>query len=835
MKSEHNPNMGASVIIKALLAAKCASATSAPPTHSNSLKNAVSAIPSLLPIDQCLPSTLLQPLPLSSETYAMMMAMNVRGGAARPNFFKRPREKDGEDTHLLQEMNDSYIENDHDIDEGRMEMMGEEGYEYEYMEYEVEDDGGDGKSDFFEYDKSNQESDELLVVEADGDPRDNDIFDDWSGGTPSTVPSAITAEDVDQARSDEKDRFAENAVEKNEKENIEVRNSNSGEAFFVNSLEDQNEQADRMSFWGKAMMMFNTNLDNDSEYEEEMVEGNSIINVQKKQSNQQDGGFEEESEDVGNEAVAATEVQEEATMEEILGGNHILNERPLSEPYDYESEGSEDLDAVQTESAKNRDDTSEQKQNNLAENTKPKTLRWRKNRGSLGRTQKKKRLGVMPTPVRKTSSSFISPWVYKISSILQEPRSMASHSSSRGPTVYSDGLSSVSNAVSNVIQPVGNIVQSIFLGVASLISNWVAMLYSFLLAIFNSFCDVLLGDGYYSHGLLGNILPSSTMAVAVYSAVLLGMLAVVVARQNAQETVFDASKNSKAADLFPKWLIRNKERRPSSEIDVDGEFEEDIVVNEPPTVEEELEFLESFSSKNPSLKKRISRTLIPAAKNSLEKSKKKNRSWPKIPRGQWQNRKSNRSIKKPFWKRRSGSSSALTVVEPRQPPLNQQIKSLQNQLNSSEQERASLQSSVERLQHQLERSRQETRSLMNQNRWLEKQTSKADQIMSRAVEVERRKANEEVVKVRDSVKDILDREKRMMRGGFPFSRNAIEETVGEIANVGGSRWNQNRVDSSGVLQGGQQSNRAEVLSDRDANVDAEEYYDQDWAGFGRKN
>lgn len=824
---QHNTKMGASVIIKALLAAKYASAASAPPTRSNSLQNAVRTIPSLLPIDQSLPSTLLKPMPVSSESDAMMMAMNARGGAARPSFFKRPREKDGEDAHFLQEMNDRYIENDPDIDEGGVEMIGEEGYEYEYVEYEVEDDGGDGNSDFFEYDKSNQESDERLVVKVDEDPRGNDIFDDRSGGMPSTVPSAITTEDLDEVRSDEEDRFAENTVEENEEEKIKVRNSDFVEEVFAHSLEHQNEQADRRSFWGKAKMMFNSNLDDD-EYEEEMVEGNSIINVQKKQWNQHDDGFEEESEDVGNEAVAAMEGQEEATMEEILGGNQMINETPSSESYDYESGGSEDLDAVQTESDKNRDYTSEQKQSKLAKNTKPKTLRWRNNRGSLGRTQKTKRLGVMPSPVRKTSSSFISPLVYKISSILQEPRSMA-------PTVYFDGLSSVSNAVSHVIQTVGNLIHSLVLGVASLISNWVAMLYSFLIATFNSVCDVLLGDGYYSHGLLGNILPSSTMAVAVYSTVLLGILAVVVARQHAQETVFDASKNSKAADLFPKWLIRNKERRPSSEIDVDGEFEEDIVVNEPPTVEEELEFLETFSSKNPSLKKRISRTLIPAAKNSLEKSKKKNRSWPRIPRGQWQNRKSNWSIKKPFWKRRSGSSSALTVVEPRQPPLNQQIKSLQNQLNSSEQERASLQSSVERLQHQLERSRHETRSLMNQNRWLEKQTSKADQIMSRALEVERRKANEEVVKVRDSVKDILDRERRMMRGGFPLSRNAIEETVGEIANVGGNRWNQNRVDSSGVLQVGQQSNRAEILSDRDASVDAEEYYDQDWAGFGRKN
>ncbi len=104
--------------------------------------------------------------------------------------------------------------------------------------------------------------------------------------------------------------------------------------------------------------------------------------------------------------------------------------------------------------------------------------------------------------------------------------------------------------------------------------------------------------------------------------------------------------------------------------------------------------------------------------------------------------------------------------------------------------------------------------------------------MSRALEVERRKANEEVVKVRDSVRDILDKERRMMRGGFPVGRNTIDVTV---ANTGGSKWSQNRVDSRAVLQGGLQPIGAEALSDGDSLVDAEEYYDGNWAGYDRKN
>ncbi|KAL7468064.1 hypothetical protein ACHAXS_008288 [Conticribra weissflogii] len=811
--------MGASVIIKALLAAKCASATYAPSTTSNSLKNAVKNSQSSLLNDQCLPSTLLQPLPLPSESDAMMIAMNTRGGADRPNFFKMPLENDGEDANILQGGNDEYIENDHDSDEAGIEVAGEEGYEYEYVDYEVEVDEGDGNGDIYEYDKFSEESDEILMG-AEYDSRGNDDFNESNEGIPSKFPSAMTTEDVDETLSDDKD-FVENAAEENENE-IAVRYSETEEISFNPFLDNRNEQPDSKSFWDKAKMIFNTNTDDDDEYEED----NSIVNVQNKRSNQYDNGYGDESDDMENKAVAVM-VQEEATMEDAI------KERSMPEPYEYETQDGEDLDAVKADSVENRNDNREQKQNKVAKNTTTNTQRSRRKRGFLGRTQRKKRFGGLSPPGGKTKSSFVSPLVYKISSILQEPRSMTSHSSSRGPTVYSDSLSTVSNAVSYVIQPIGNMIQSIVLGFVSLISNWAAMVYSLLLAAFNSVCDVLIGDGYYSHGLLGNLLPSSNMAAAVYSALLLGMLAFVMARQHAQENVFDANKNSKAADLFPKWLIRNKERRPTSESDGDGEYEEETVVNEPPTVEEELEFLETFSSKNPSLKKRISRTLIPAAKNSFEKSKKKRMwPWPRISRGQWQNRQSNWSMKMPFWKRRSGPSSALTIVETRQPPLNQQIKSLQNQLNLSEQERESLQSSVERLQHQLERARHESRSLMNQNRWLEKQTSKADQIMSRALEVERRKANEEVVKVRDSVRDILDKERRMMRGGFPVGRNTIDVTV---ANTGGSKWSQNRVDSSAVLQGGQQPIGAEALSDGDSLVDAEEYYDRNWAGYDRKN
>ena len=82
----------------------------------------------------------------------------------------------------------------------------------------------------------------------------------------------------------------------------------------------------------------------------------------------------------------------------------------------------------------------------------------------------------------------------------------------------------------------------------------------------------------------------------------------------------------------------------------------------------------------------------------------------------------------------------------------------------SEQERAILQQDVQRLQQKLNKANHDARTIKNENKWLEKQTSHADRILTNAVEVERRKANEELRRVRESTKGVLERERMLMRG-----------------------------------------------------------------------
>jgi uncharacterized protein YbaP (TraB family) len=79
-------------------------------------------------------------------------------------------------------------------------------------------------------------------------------------------------------------------------------------------------------------------------------------------------------------------------------------------------------------------------------------------------------------------------------------------------------------------------------------------------------------------------------------------------------------------------------------------------------------------------------------------------------------------------------------VQNQQPASTQQISRLQGQLAKAEHERELLQSDVQRLQNRLQKAHHDARSLVNQNKWLEKQQSRADRILMKAVEVERRKA-----------------------------------------------------------------------------------------------
>lgn len=83
---------------------------------------------------------------------------------------------------------------------------------------------------------------------------------------------------------------------------------------------------------------------------------------------------------------------------------------------------------------------------------------------------------------------------------------------------------------------------------------------------------------------------------------------------------------------------------------------------------------------------------------------------------------------------------------------------------------------VQRLQHKLQKTQNDARSIISQNKWLEKQTSKADQILAKAVEVERRKANDEMGRVRDSMKGVLERERMLMRGRIAGGGSSSERS-----------------------------------------------------------
>jgi len=219
-----------------------------------------------------------------------------------------------------------------------------------------------------------------------------------------------------------------------------------------------------------------------------------------------------------------------------------------------------------------------------------------------------------------------------------------------------------------------------------------------------------------------------------------------------------------------------------------------------------LEFLNrKFDPANPSSKDRITEAIV-AKQNRFTLSSlrgrvgggdnDRDRNRPKSRRGQRQF--TIKSIQT-WWKERP-SSQSIAIIEPqhlannnnhhqnqqqqlqRQLPVGQEMKRLQKQLHASEQERAILQQDVQRLQHKLQKAQRDARSIVMQNKWLEKQTSQADQILTKAVEVERRKANDEMGRVRESMKGVLERERMLMRGrmagGSSSERGGRDVVVG---------------------------------------------------------
>jgi regulator of replication initiation timing len=170
-----------------------------------------------------------------------------------------------------------------------------------------------------------------------------------------------------------------------------------------------------------------------------------------------------------------------------------------------------------------------------------------------------------------------------------------------------------------------------------------------------------------------------------------------------------------------RFLRRQKVDGISDQTIEEDEYDSDDSI-EPPSTEEELEFLGSFKAANPTSRERISKTIAGG----------RSRRWGfKSQNPAKQRQRSIKSIQK-WWRQRP--STSVTIIEPKhvhnqQPmPSSQRISQLQNQLAQSEQERAVLQLDVQRLQQRLQKAHHDARAIVAKNEWLEKQQSKGEKI-----------------------------------------------------------------------------------------------------------
>jgi len=263
------------------------------------------------------------------------------------------------------------------------------------------------------------------------------------------------------------------------------------------------------------------------------------------------------------------------------------------------------------------------------------------------------------------------------------------------------------------------------------------------------------------------------------------------------------------------WLGRGRRSNIIEDDDDDEEEEDDFVANphfslEPPTVDEELQFLSrTFKSANPTTKQRISETITTSSQGFLRRltnnRRSRERSSHKSPKRQ--RKMTVKSIQK-WWKRDPNminGGQPINIIKRSSSSNNNKnpsINQLQNHLHKSEQERLQLQNDIQKLQLRLQKAHADARNIASQNKWLEKQTSRADQILSRAVEVERKKANEEVERVRGEMKGLLERERLIMRGNSTYPNGVGTGGGGGRRMIGGGNdVDLNRSPNKRVLDG----------------------------------
>lgn len=415
--------------------------------------------------------------------------------------------------------------------------------------------------------------------------------------------------------------------------------------------------------------------------------------------------------------------------EVYLKENEYENNRNVEEVVDYDEYSSDlyETPIPNVKAAKSQPNFVTRK---ASKTSKENTSRWRVYPSQMAQKKHKK----MKQWRHKASSnaSFISLPFYSGGS----PRSLASRFYN-GKTLTSHWLSSLSATLAVVIQ-------TITCNVASTMSRWIST--SWLL-VCNTFDLLWYGpvDGVTTTGIATregglSCLLMSAPVIAMSSVVILGMLSLLISR---------------------RWSETSSDDCPIKEKGVRTDDDEDEY---DPSVDEELQFLHrDFDAANPSSKERIAKSITKSKRLLSKLGRGDDR--PKSRRGQRQF--TIKSIQT-WWKERP-SQQTIAIIEPQhlrnqQQPLGHEISRLQKQLAVSEQERAILRQDVQHLQDKLQRVQHEARTIISQNQRLGKEASLADQILSRAVQVERRKSNDELSKVRESMKGTLERERMLMRG-----------------------------------------------------------------------
>ncbi len=358
---------------------------------------------------------------------------------------------------------------------------------------------------------------------------------------------------------------------------------------------------------------------------------------------------------------------------------------------------------------------------------------------------------------------------------------------SKTTSILSEYLSTLSKFIMTLLVPIGSSLKSLAIYTYSTISHWIMQSVQLLRDVLDMIwygpaIDGITTTGVMSrYGGLQGILFGSTLSMVVTAVVGVGLISWMV-NAALSSSSDDVDRSSGSGKLFRPWTWLRFGRRFNNMEDDDEDEEDDMDSNphfslEPPTVDEELEFISrTFKSANPTSKQRISETIATSNQGPFHR-------WTNRRRGSCGEQQSEsprrqrkltiKSIQK-WWKRDSNNNMVnggqpVNIIKPNRPRYsssskNPSINQLEKQLQKSEQERYQLQNDVQKLQLRLQKAHSDARNIASQNKWLEKQTSRADQILSRAVEVERKKANEEVERVRGEMKGVLERERLMMRG-----------------------------------------------------------------------